>query len=199
MSIGFGPRLGNNVETNGGVEVRKVVLYELLSLDGVAEAPETFFTDWDAAMEANLAAVIAPQDAVVLGRRSYDEWSRYWPTSDIEPFATFINGVEKHVATSTPLDGEWANASAIDGGLVEFVRDLQQRPGGDIGVHASISVGRALLAEDLVDELRVVIAPTVVGSGARLLDGLPTIQLELIESATSPSGYLLAGYRSRSR
>jgi dihydrofolate reductase len=83
--------------------MRKVVLYELLSLDGVAEAPDTFFMDWDEAMEANLAAVIASQDAVILGRRSYDEWSEYWPNSEIEPFAAFINDVAKYVASSTPL------------------------------------------------------------------------------------------------
>ena len=84
--------------------MRTVVAYELLSLDGVAEAPDEFVPDWDDAMEENLGAVIAAQDAVVLGRRSYEEWARYWPGSDIEPFATFINGVSKYVATSTPLD-----------------------------------------------------------------------------------------------
>src|SRR6478609_6051288 len=100
-------------------------------------------------MDANLAAVIATQDAVILGRRSYAEWAQFWPDSRIEPFATFINGVTKHVATSTPLDRDWANATVIDGGLVEFVRGLQQQPGGDIGVHASLSVARALLAADV--------------------------------------------------
>ena len=83
--------------------VGKIVVYELLSLDGVAEAPDGFIADWDDAMDANLAAVIATQDAVILGRRSYDEWAQFWPASEIEPFATFINGVAKHVATSTPL------------------------------------------------------------------------------------------------
>ena len=100
------------------MRVRKLVVYELLSLDGVAEAPDKFFTDWDDAMEANLAAVIATQDAVILGRRSYAEWARFWTDSGIEPFAMFINGVAKHVATSTPLDRDWANATRIDGGLV---------------------------------------------------------------------------------
>jgi dihydrofolate reductase len=175
--------------------MRKVVAYELLSLDGVAEAPDRFFTEWDAAMDANLAAVIASQDAVILGRRSYDEWAEYWPDSEIQPFATFINGVEKHVATSTPLEQEWANACAVDGALVEFVRDLKDRPGGDIGVHASISVAQALLAADVVDELRLVIAPTIAGSGRRLLDGLPSIRLEPIRNETSPSGHLLVDYR----
>ena len=175
--------------------MRKIVVYELLSLDGVAEDPDGFFADWDDAMDANLAAVIAEQDAVVLGRRSYTEWARFWPGSRIEPFATFINGVTKYVATSTPLDRDWANATALDGGLVEFVRDLKQRPGGDIGVHASISVAQALLAADVVDELRLVIAPRIAGRGRRLLDGLPPIRLESIRSEMSPTGYLLTGHR----
>jgi dihydrofolate reductase len=177
------------------VSVRKVVVYELLSLDGVAENPDIFITDWDHAMDANLAAVIATQDAVILGRHSYGEWAEFWPGSDIQPFATFINGVAKFVATSAPLQREWANATVIDGGLAEFVRDLKDRPGGDIGVHASISVARALLAAGVVDELRLVIAPKIAGSGRRLLDGLPSFQLESIRSSTSPSGYLLVDYR----
>jgi dihydrofolate reductase len=175
--------------------VRKIVVYELLSLDGVAERPDSFFADWDDAMGANLAAVIATQDAVILGRRSYNEWAQFWPDSQIQPFATFINGVAKYVVTSTPLDRDWANATVLDGGLVEFVRDLRQQPGGDVGVHASISVAQALLAAGVVDEVRLVIAPRIVGRGRRLLDGLPSIQLESIRSGVSPTGYLLVDYR----
>lgn len=175
--------------------MRKVVAYELLSLDGVAEGPDTFFADWDDAMDANLGAVIAAQDAVILGRHSYEEWAEFWPASDVEPFATFINGVAKHVATSTPLEPTWANSFAVDGELVEFVRDLRDQPGADIGVHASISVVQALLAAEVVDELRLVVAPAIAGTGRRLLDGLPGIRLECTESATSPTGSLLLGYR----
>lgn len=61
--------------------MRKIVVYELLSLDGVAEDPDGFFADWDDAMDANLAAVIATQDVVILGRRNYNEWAQYWPSS----------------------------------------------------------------------------------------------------------------------
>ena len=98
------------------LNVRKVVAYELLSLDGVAEKPDGFFADWDDAMEANLGAVIAAQDSVILGRRSYEEWAEFWPGSDIEPFATFINGVAKYVATSTRSIGSgpirlWSTAN----------------------------------------------------------------------------------------
>jgi len=175
--------------------MRKVVAFQFLSLDGVAERPDSFVTDWDDVMDASGATLIATQDAVILGRRSYDEWVEFWPGSEIEPFATFINGVAKYVATSAPLEREWANTTVIDGELVEFVRDLKDRPGGDIGVHASISVARALLAAGVVDELRLAIAPVIAGSGRRLLDGLPLIRLESIRSVTSPSGHLLVDYR----
>jgi dihydrofolate reductase len=175
--------------------MRKVVVYELLSLDGVAERPDGFFAEWDDAMIANLGDVISTQDSVILGRRSYEEWAGFWPGSDVEPFATFINGVAKYVATSTPLGPRWANTTVVDDDLVKFVQDLRTRPGADIGVHASISVAQALLAARVVDELRLVIAPTIVGSGRRLLNGLPAIRLESIRGTTSPTGYLLIDYR----
>ncbi len=175
--------------------MRTVVVYELLSLDGVAEEPDRFFADWDDAMDANLAEVIATQDTVVLGRRSYEEWAGYWPSSDIEPFATFINGVEKLVATSTPLDRAWAGATAVDGDLVEVVRELKERPGRDIGVHASISVARSLLAAGVVDELRLAVFPAVAASGRRLLDDLPPMRLENLDTTMSPSGSVMSRYR----
>lgn len=173
---------------------RKVVVCHLLSLDGVGESPQSFFTEWDDEADAAGADWIGTQDAVILGR-SYDEWVGFWPDSEIEPFATFINTVPKHVATSTPLTPEWAGASAIDGPLVDAVRELKSRPGGDIGVHGSISVAQALLAAGVVDELRLVVAPTIAGSGRKLLDGLPPIRLTPIRSTVSPTGYLILDYR----
>lgn len=175
--------------------MRKVVVYELLSLDGVAEDPDAYFTDWDEVMDANLAAVIATQDTVILGRRSYNEWADFWPTSDVEPFASFINAVTKYVATSSPLDRDWSHAAVVDGDLVDFVRGLKNQSGSDIGVHASISVAQALLAAGVVDELSVVIAPAIAAQGRRLLEGLPTMRLVLLASTTSPTGYLLVSYR----
>jgi riboflavin biosynthesis pyrimidine reductase len=75
------------------------------------------------------------------------------------------------------------------------VHDLKGGLGGDIGVHAGISVAQSLLAAGVVDELRVVIAPTIAGRGKRLLDGLPPIRLETIRAAASPAGHLLVDYR----
>ncbi|MDX6301766.1 MAG: hypothetical protein QOF53_2980 [Nocardioidaceae bacterium] len=121
--------------------------------------------------------------------------AQFWPSSEIEPFASFINAVPKYVATSSALQPDWANSHVIDGGLVDFVRDLKGRPGGDIGVHGSMSVTRTLLAADVVDELRLVIAPTIAASGQKLFDGLPPIRLETIRATSSPSGHLLVNYR----
>lgn len=174
--------------------MRRVVVYELVSLDGVAEAPDQFM-DWYDEMDAALGQVIAPQDAVILGRRSYDDWSAYWPGKDIQPFSDFINPVAKYVATSTPLDREWTNATVIDGDLVSFVRELKGGQGGQIGIHASISVARALLAAGVVDELKLMIAPKVVGHGRRLFEGIPPIDLEPIRWAMLAGGNMLVEYR----
>ncbi|MFI5732925.1 dihydrofolate reductase family protein [Kribbella sp. NPDC051587] len=174
---------------------RKVVAAYFLSLDGVAEGADKFLTAWDDEMDAAGARLIETQDTVILGRHTYDEWVGFWPNSDIQPFTDFINAVPKYVATSTPLDDPWANTEVIDGGLADFVRDLKNQPGGDIGVHGSISVAQTLLAAGLLDELSLVIAPTVVATGRRLLDNLPSLRLEVIRSITSPTGHLLVTYR----
>ncbi len=174
--------------------VRKVVVYTLLSVDGVAQDPETFLFDFDDTMEANLAEVIRTQDTVLLGRKMYDEWSGYWPKSDVQPFADFINNVDKYVATVTPLTNEWTRAEPIQGPVDRFVRELKEGEGGDIGVHGSISLAQYLLAQGLVDELRLLVAPHVVGSGRRLFQDDVAYSLELVGSTASPSGSLLIHY-----
>jgi dihydrofolate reductase len=173
---------------------RKVVAGYFLSLDGVAEAPDKFLTGWDDETDAAGKRLIETQDVVILGRRTYDEWSGFWPTSDVEPFASFINATPKYVATSTPLEAKWANSHVIEGDLVDFIRTLKSQPGGDIGIHGSISITRALLTAGLVDELRLVVMPTIVGTGQQLLSGLPAIRLETLHSTNTPSGHLLVDY-----
>ena len=107
---------------------------------------------------------------MLLGRHMYDEWSRYWPTSDEQPFADFINGVKKYVVTSTPLTAEWGDSEAVGGELADIVRDLKALPGKDIGVHGSIELAQSLLAEGLVDELDLAVAPVLDPEGRRLFD-----------------------------
>ena len=175
--------------------MRKVVAYTLVSVDGVAENPDQFLFHFDNAMEANLGEVIATQDTVLLGRKMYDEWSSYWPKSDDQPFADFINNVHKYVATATPLAREWTNAESIQGPVDDFVHKLKAGDGGDIGVHGSISLTQSLLAAGLVDEVRLLVAPRVVGSGRHLFEDDMAHSLELVQSAGSPSGSLLVHYK----
>jgi len=176
------------------MDMRKVVAYELLSLDGVAEQPDAFVTEFDEVMRENLGRVIAAQDAVLLGRRTYDEWARFWPASDIQPFADFINGVQKFVVTSAPLDQPWRNATVVKGELSDFITELKAQPGGDIGVHGSIDLAQRLLAEGLIDELRLVIAPAVQRHGRKLFDKSLQRRLAPTRSLLSPAGYLLVDY-----
>jgi dihydrofolate reductase len=174
--------------------MRKVVAYELLSLDGVAEQPDAFINDFDDAMRENLGRVIATQDTVLLGRRTYDDWAAFWPTSDIEPFASFINGVEKYVVTSATPGETWANTTVVDGDLPELITELKHRSGGDIGVHGSIALTQSLLEGGLVDELRLVIAPAVHMQGRKLFDRGLSRRLTLTRNVSSPSGYLLLDF-----
>jgi dihydrofolate reductase len=176
--------------------MRKVVLYELLSLDGVAEEP-SWFMDAGPEVLDNLARVIGSQDDVLLGRRTYEYWAGHWPTSDLEPFAGFINGTPKHVATSSPLAPDWSSSTRITGPVADYVADLKARPGGDIGIHGSIALARSLLRARLVDELRLVVAPVVAGRGRRLFDGDEDLRrLELAGVARSESGTLFLDYRA---
>lgn len=175
--------------------MRKVVAGGFLSLDGVAEQPDEFVTDWDEAVDENIGRVIATQDTVLLGRRTYDDWSAFWPNSDIEPFATFINGVEKFVASSTTPGLAWANTTVIDGDLFEFVTELRRQPGGDIGVHGSIALTQSLLAGGLVDELRLCVAPVLHMRGRKLFDNGISRKLVLTRHVATPAGYLLLDFQ----
>jgi dihydrofolate reductase len=174
--------------------MRRVVAYELLSLDGVAEQPDAFITEFDDVMRENLGRVIDAQDTVLLGRRTYDDWAAYWPTCESQPFASFINGVQKFVVTSTAPTLPWTETEVVTGDLTGFVTELKQRPGGDIGVHGSITLAQSLLAAGLVDELRLVIAPAVQLHGRRLFVGGSPSRLSLTRTVTSPAGYLLLDY-----
>jgi dihydrofolate reductase len=175
--------------------MRKVVAYELLSLDGVAERPDEYVTEFDDVMQENLDRVIAAQDAVILGRRTYDDWADFWPASSIEPFASFINGVQKFVVTSAPPEQEWTQTEVVSGGVTDFIDGLKRQSGGDIGVHGSISLAQSLLQASLIDELRLVIAPALHMHGRRLFDRGVARRLSLTRRVTSPSGYLLLDYQ----
>ncbi|SDS48816.1 Dihydrofolate reductase [Friedmanniella luteola] len=178
--------------------MRRVVVYALMSLDGVAEEPGDWVFEVDERVFRNLAEVVGRQDLVLLGRATYASWVDYWPTSDVQPFADFVNGTPKHVVTSSPLDGAWPGAVAVGAPLVEHVRALRAGDGGDVGVHGSLTVARTLLAAGLVDELQLVVAPTVAGRGRRLFEGQDLQRLQLTRAEPTPSGCVLLTYRPSS-
>ena len=187
--------------------MRNVVLYTLTSVDGAVDDPRRYYPETDAtvpgapvfdsvAIELE-AELIRSQDGVLLGRRMYDEWSRYWPTSDEQPFADFINGVKKYVVTSTPLATEWGDAEVVNGPLDDFLGALKARPGGDIGVHGSITLAQSLLAAGLVDVLHLAVGPVLDPVGRRLFEGLEAwTRLELMKATPTPSGGVWLSYRT---
>jgi dihydrofolate reductase len=148
-------------------------------------------------MRENLGRVITAQDAVLLGRGTCDEWAGFWPTSDNEPFASFINSVEKFVVTATPPEQRWEKTTVVEESLADFVTQLKPQPGGDIGIHGSTSLTQSLLQASLVDELRLVIAPVVHIHGRMPFDRASTTRLSLTRSIASPTGYLLLDYQSK--
>jgi dihydrofolate reductase len=179
------------------IDVRKVVLYQLLSLDGVAEEPGDWMSDGGKEVFDNLARVVERQDAVLLGRGTYDYWAGYWPTSDVEPFASFVNGTTKHVFTSSEPTPPWSNSTVVHGRAEDHVAALKREPGGDIGIHGSIRLAQSLLRADLVDELRLVVSAVVANNGGRrLFEGNGTLcGLDLLEVSSSPAGTVFLAYR----
>jgi dihydrofolate reductase len=145
--------------------VRELVLYTLLSLDGVAEEPGNWMFEADEEVFANLGRVIETQDDVLLGRGTYDYWAGFWPSADIRPFADFINTTTKHVFTHGTPTESWSESVFVDQPPHGYVDDLKRQAGRDIGVHGSISLAGHLLAADVVDRLELVIVPTIAGGG----------------------------------
>jgi dihydrofolate reductase len=176
--------------------MRDVVLYTLLSLDGVAEEPGDWMFETDEDVFTNLAGVIGSQDDILLGRGTYDYWAEYWPTSDVQPFADFVNRTTKHVFTSSAPSKSWPETTIVKEALAPYVARLKERRGGDVGVHGSIRLAQSLLAEDLIDRLELVLVPTVAGSGRRLfLDGIDLRRLTLTKATRSATGCVFLGYQ----
>ena len=196
---------GGNHHRSKGLDVSNIVLYTLVSLDGATEDPHRYFPEtgdkhgapvFDEELARLEEEMLARQGAVLLGRRTFDQWSRYWPTSDEQPFADFINAVPKYIVTSTPLAGDWTNAQAVSGPLAEIVAGVKARADADVGVHASITLAKSLLGEGLVDELCLAVGRVLDPVGPRLFTGLPARrELELVEAASTSSGSVWLRYR----
>jgi dihydrofolate reductase len=182
--------------------MRKVVASLFISLDGVAESPDQWqFDVFDDDMGAEITQQMNEQDALLLGRVTYEEWASYWPTATDEPFASSMNKKPKYVV-STTLDkvawGKWDTVSLLKGNLAAEINKLKSQPGKDIGVAGSPTLVRSLLQNDLLDELRLQVHPVVVNHGKRLFqEGNDLKRLNLIENRTTSTGVLLLTYQLR--
>src|SRR5690606_30889991 len=107
--------------------------------------------------------------ALLMGRKLYDEWSAYWPDSTDEPFATYLNQLPKYVISTSLSNPTWNNTTVLPGDI-DAVRRLKESIDGDIGMSGSATTARWLLTNGLLDELRLLVHPIVVGKGQRLFD-----------------------------
>ena len=192
--------------------MRKVVVDEFLSLDGVAQAPGQEDEDqsggfahggWHMPFMDELAMnwvteLITGAGGLLLGRRTYQIFAAYWPTApeEVRVVGDPLNTMPKYVASRTltePLD--WQNSSLLKGDVPQAVQALKQGDGGDILVIGSLELAKTLIANNLVDEYRLMIDPLVLGGGKRLFqDDGGFRKLRLVESQVTKTGSILATY-----
>jgi len=192
--------------------MRKVVLLEWLSLDGVAQAPGAEDEDTDGGFEhggwhlqffdeesqPSVVENLREAGAFLLGRRTYENFAGHWPNASAEEqvVAEPLNTKPKYVASTTlgePLD--WQNSTVLEGDVADAVRKLKQEDGGDLHVIGSTQLVATLFANDLVDELRLMIDPIVLGGGKRIFsdDGVLR-KLRLVDAKVTRTGAILATY-----
>ena len=182
--------------------MRPVTAALFSSIDGAVESPHHFqFDHFDADMGGLMTQALSGADAVVMGRRTYDEWSQYWPANTDDGFGDFINPIRKYVASSTLTDPlAWQNSTIIPGDAVDFVRELKQTEGAGIVVTGSISLVRQLLLAGVLDRLTLMVHPVVAGAGLRHLfdPDEKTTRLELVDHTVTVSGNAILTYALRS-
>jgi dihydrofolate reductase len=190
----------------------RVVVMQFTTLDGVTQGPGAPDEDttggfaaggWlvphiDEAFEARVTEWTLRADAFLFGRRTYEEFAEAWPrvTDPDDVIASALNGRQKHVVSTTLRDAPWGPAGVIGAGELEArVGALRDAPGREVQVHGSTTLARSLLAAGLVDELRLVIAPVVVGAGRRLFppDGAAA-GMALLRAGTTPGGLAIHEY-----
>jgi dihydrofolate reductase len=168
-----------------------------MSLDGVTENPAWTFPYWNEEVAAFKEEEKNSSDALLLGRVTYEGFAASWPkmSPEKDPFAPFMNNVRKYVASTTlqePL--AWNNSVLIKGDLIEEVNELKQQDGQDIAIHGSARLAQTLMQHDLVDSLRLLVYPVVVGKGGRLFKEGAAATWKLVESQAFRSGVVAMVY-----
>lgn len=171
--------------------MRKLFVTEFMSLDGVVENPAWTFPYWNDEIAAFKGEESTAADALLLGRVTYDGFAAAWPNSDDEG-AEYFNSVRKYVVSTTLDKADWNNSVIISDDVVEEIAKLKEQDGQDIAVHGSVELVQTLIENDLVDSIRLLVYPVVLGKGKRLfLDGT-TATLKLVDSKPMGDGGVVA-------
>jgi dihydrofolate reductase len=176
----------------------KIVSNFFMSLDGVVEAPEkwhmSYFND---EMGAAIGRGMETNKAFLMGRVLYDEWAEYWPSQGEEghEFAGFMNNHPKYVVSNSLKTATWNNTTIVSGDVPKQLRDIKDRTDGDIVISGSATLVRSLLADGVLDELRLLVHPIVVGHGQRLFEDSNTHALELVGHEVFSTGVLNLTYK----
>ncbi|MEU7900929.1 dihydrofolate reductase family protein [Nonomuraea sp. NPDC049152] len=175
---------------------RKIVAGQYISLDGVVESPtEWHFPYLSDEMGAALGEMSAAADTLLLGRVTYEAFASVWPHQSGE-MADALNGIPKLVASTTLKEPAWQNSTVIEGDVIAALKELKEQPGKNINVTGSITLTQTLLRAGLVDELRLLVHPIVVGTGRRLFpDSAGQVPLKLTRSVTFSTGVLDLTYQ----
>ena len=189
--------------------MRRIRIFEHISLDGVIQAPGGRKEDseqgfphggWSAPFsspESGKAIVAAHGTGydLLLGRRTYDIWSAYWPRAERGPIADGFNAATKYVATHRPDSLEWGPAKSIGPDLAGDIRRLKSTNGPDLILWGSSTLTPLLLQHGLADEILLIVYPVLLGVGKRLFaEGTPPVTLSLKSSAPAPSGVVINSY-----
>jgi len=178
--------------------MRKLVGSTFVTLDGVIGNPQDWNPPyWDDEFQAYADGVLGASDAVLLGRKTYESFAVAWPPRAGDAFADRLNSMPKYVASTTLSETSW-NASLIEGDVAESVAELKQQPGQNIVKFGTGELDRTLLDHGLIDEFYFWRMPAIVGSGERLLDGIETRHLKLLDTTIFDSGVIVNVYNPKS-
>ena len=186
--------------------MRKLKIMEHISLDGViqhsADDNDFAYSDWTgpyrspAGRDAVLTAHGERFD-LLLGRRTYDLWSGFWPKAPSNPLADGINAAKKYVATHGPESLAWGPAESLGPDIIEGIRRIKSQDGPDIILWGSSTLTSTLLEHGLADEVLLIVYPVLLGTGKRFFaEGTPPRSFELVSTKAMPSGNILNTYKA---
>jgi dihydrofolate reductase len=207
MAMGLEPSTTQLKEST----MRKVSVTNNVSLDGVMQAPGRFDEDprggfgrggWavpynDEVMGRVMGEGMANTGALLLGRRTYEDFAGYWPRQTDNPFTDVLDNTQKYVASTTltePLP--WKNSTLLQGDAAEALAGLKEQPGPDIAILGSGELIQSLRSRHLIDEYVLLIHPLILGTGRRLFPDGPESGLRLRNSVTTTTGVVIATYQA---